>query len=71
MAGIEQRTYADLSRCMSHALRHEPWLCELELDDEGWTPLEQLLSALRVQRPTWSSLQVCDLESVIESSSKN
>lgn len=26
-----------LSRAVSHALRHEPWLYELELDGEGWT----------------------------------
>ena len=26
-----------ISRVVSHALRHEPWLYELELDAEGWT----------------------------------
>ena len=26
----------ELSRAVSHALRHQPWLYELELDDEGW-----------------------------------
>ncbi len=25
----------ELSKVLSHALRHEPWLYELELDDEG------------------------------------
>ena len=35
---------------MSHALRHEPWLYELELDEEGWTPVADLLSALAVSR---------------------
>lgn len=35
---------------MSHALRHEPWLYELELDEEGWTPVADLLSALDVSR---------------------
>ena len=35
---------------MSHALRHEPWLYELELDEEGWTPVEELLAALGVSR---------------------
>ncbi|TDV51943.1 RNA 2'-phosphotransferase [Actinophytocola oryzae] len=41
---------ARLSRTMSHALRHEPWLYELELDDEGWTPVADLLAALDVSR---------------------
>jgi len=28
-----------LSKTVAHALRHEPWLYELELDEEGWTPV--------------------------------
>lgn len=39
-----------LSKRMSHALRHEPWLYELELDEEGWTPVADLLAALEVSR---------------------
>ncbi len=35
-----------LSKKVSHALRHKPWLYELELDPEGWTPLAALLDAL-------------------------
>lgn len=62
--------YSDLSRVVSHALRHEPWLYELELDSEGWTPVDQLLSALRVERPEWQCLSVSDLASMIEQSSK-
>ncbi|SEE47265.1 RNA 2'-phosphotransferase [Jiangella alba] len=37
----------DLTREISHALRHEPWLYELELDDEGWVPVDQILAGLR------------------------
>ncbi|HEX6351655.1 RNA 2'-phosphotransferase [Actinophytocola sp.] len=39
-----------LSKKMSHALRHEPWLYELELDEEGWTPVSDLIAALGVSR---------------------
>lgn len=39
-----------LSKKMSHALRHEPWLYELELDEGGWTPVADLLEALGVTR---------------------
>jgi putative RNA 2'-phosphotransferase len=35
---------------MSHALRHEPWLYELELDEAGWTPVADLVAALEVPR---------------------
>ncbi|WP_276202955.1 hypothetical protein [Jiangella muralis] len=37
----------DLTRVVSHALRYEPWLYELELDDESWAPVDQLLATLR------------------------
>ncbi|MBY0323485.1 MAG: RNA 2'-phosphotransferase [Reyranella sp.] len=59
-----------LSRVMSHALRHEPWLYELELDDEGWTDVEALLVALRAESPSWSTLGERDLLDVIGSSPK-
>ncbi|MFI7680303.1 RNA 2'-phosphotransferase [Actinophytocola sp. NPDC049390] len=39
-----------LSKRMSHALRHAPWLYELELDEAGWTPVADLLVALEVSR---------------------
>lgn len=51
----------NLSRTISHALRHEPWLYELELDEEGWVDVEVLLAMLRNQRDEWTSLSVQDL----------
>jgi putative RNA 2'-phosphotransferase len=39
-----------LSKRMSHALRHAPWLYELELDESGWTPVDALVEALGVPR---------------------
>jgi len=61
-----------LSRTMSHALRHEPWLyeLELELDAEGWTPVEALLAALRAERKDWKDLAAEDFAEVIRTSSK-
>lgn len=70
MGRYKSSTYTELSRCVSHALRHEPWLYELELDDEGWTFVQPLLDALRRQDPEWASLQSRDLEEMIRSSSK-
>lgn len=49
-----------LSRTLAHALRHEPWVYELEVDEEGWAPLPQLLEALR-RRPRWADLEREDL----------
>jgi putative RNA 2'-phosphotransferase len=59
-----------LSRAVSHALRHEPWLYELELDDEGWTDIAALLSALRQESESWADLQPSDLDDMIRTSSK-
>ena len=60
----------ELSKILSHALRHEPWLYELELDDEGWASLDAVLGALRVERAEWGDLSRADVEHMIESSSK-
>lgn len=59
-----------LSRTVAHALRHEPWVYELELDAEGWAPLEQLVEALRGHRGRWGELDRSDLEEMIERSDK-
>ncbi len=61
---------ADISKALSHALRHEPWLYELELDDEGWAPLDAVVAALRDEREEWRGLLRADVERVIETSSK-
>lgn len=62
--------YKALSRAASHALRHEPWLYELELDAEGWTSAEALLASLRAERPEWASLTEDDLAEMIAQSEK-
>lgn len=59
-----------LSRVISHALRHEPWVYELELDEEGWVAVETLLIALRETDPAWASLGQADLQRMIDTSSK-
>lgn len=55
---------------LSHALRHEPWLYELELDDEGWTSLDAVLGALREEWAECRNLSRTDVKRMIESSSK-
>lgn len=60
----------NLSRAVSHALRHEPWLYELELDEEGWADVGALLTALRQESPAWSDLAESDLSEMIRESSK-
>jgi putative RNA 2'-phosphotransferase len=54
-----------LSKSISHALRHEPWLYELELDNEGWVSLEELLTALRKEKREWRALSRSDIETMM------
>lgn len=70
MGRHESDTYARLSKCVSHALRHEPWTYELEVDEEGWVPIPQLLQSLRQQSAAWAQLSRDDLVRMIEASSK-
>lgn len=56
---------AELSRVVSHALRHEPWLYQLEMDEEGWVPVEQLLVALQEKGRGWKSVDRDHLERVL------
>lgn len=55
---------------MSHALRHAPWEYELELDDEGWVSVEQLLEGLH-ELPHFQNVTRSDFEQVIRDSSKS
>lgn len=59
-----------LSKAISHALRHEPWLYELELEDEGWVSVDELLHALRSEKPKWRTLNEADLAEMINCSEK-
>ncbi len=60
--------YVELSKTISYVLRHAPWEYELELDDEGWVPIDDL--SLARENKKWSALRVTDLEEMIEQSEK-
>lgn len=62
--------HEQLSRLVSHALRHEPWLYELELDDEGWVSVDTLLSAIHDQGSGWSQVDRGDLADMVAGSAK-
>lgn len=61
--------YTKLSKEVSYALRHAPWEYELELDDEGWVEIAQLLAALH-ETSSWHELSAQDLQIMIERSEK-
>ncbi len=61
--------YTELSKEISYALRHAPWEYELELDENGWVSVEQLLNALR-ENNKWQNVTEKDLHFIIENSDK-
>lgn len=61
--------YQELSIEVSYALRHAPWEYELELDDDGWVGVDQLLTALK-QNSKWIDVKMADLAHMISESEK-
>jgi putative RNA 2'-phosphotransferase len=59
-----------LSKTLAHALRHAPWMYDIELDEQGWAPLPALLNALRQHRRGWAKLTRADIEAVVAAPGK-
>ena len=59
----------ELSKEVSYALRHAPWEYELEMDEEGWVPIGQLLDALH-RSEKWKNISEIDLSEMIKKSEK-
>ncbi|MCQ1953429.1 RNA 2'-phosphotransferase [Arthrobacter sp. zg-Y238] len=68
MAKAPSRT--EISRVLSHALRHAPGEYALELDPEGWAPVSEVLSALHRLGPEWESVDEAVLHEVLEAAEK-
>ena len=62
--------YTKLSKEISYALRHAPWEYELELDSEGFVPVEQLINAINESSDYDRPITISDLEHIIEISDK-
>lgn len=62
--------YIKLSKEISYALRHAPWEYELELDSEGFVPVNQLIQAINESGSYDRPIIISDLEHIIEFSDK-
>ncbi len=67
--GVIKMNYLELSKEVAYALRHAPWEYELEIDENGWVNLDQLLASLSENR-RWKDVRKIDLEKMIEISDK-
>ena len=61
--------FTELSKEISYALRHAPWEFELELDAEGWVPVDQLIDSLQHSKQ-WKDIKISDIASMINLSEK-
>lgn len=59
----------ELSKEISYALRHAPWEYNLEMDEDGWVPVIQLLSALHMSEK-WKDINENSLIEMIMKSKK-
>lgn len=62
--------YLELSKEVSYALRHAPWEYELEMDEEGFVPIAQLLAALDETGHYERKITIEDLHYMMEASDK-
>lgn len=61
--------YLKLSKEVSYALRHAPWEYELELDENGWVEIEQLIDSFKLS-VEWQKIDKNSLCAMIEKSDK-
>ena len=62
--------YLKFSKEVSYALRHAPWEYELELDENGFVSIEQLLNSLNSLNEYGREIKKEDLEYIIDNSDK-
>lgn len=62
--------YLELSKEVSYALRHAPWEYELEMDEEGFVPIAQLLAALDETGHYERKITIEDLHYMMKASDK-
>jgi putative RNA 2'-phosphotransferase len=62
--------YVELSKEVSYALRHAPWEYELEMDEEGFVPVSQLLSALNETGHYERPITIDDLQRMMATNDK-
>ncbi|MBA2081460.1 RNA 2'-phosphotransferase [Aeromonas veronii] len=67
---VDEKDVEKVSRVVSHALRHEPWLYELELDEQGWVTVDDLIKVLHRENSKWSDITTDTLVDMITASDK-
>lgn len=58
-----------MSRALAHALRHAPQRYDLDVDEQGWASIDDLLTALKREK-AWKNIKRSDLEDMISKSAR-
>src|SRR5690606_14328547 len=59
-----------LSKTISHALRHEPHVYGLKLDEHGWVNLSDLVESLKAKNLEWKKIGKDEIMKIISTSDK-
>lgn len=59
-----------LSKLISQALRHRPDKFKITLDEQGWVPLDELLSGIKENLPDMDHLTIADIQIMVKKSIK-
>ena len=70
MVVVNRPSRSEISRVLSHALRHAPEEYGLELDPEGWAPVGDVIHALRLVGPEWEAVDGTLLHEVVDTAEK-
>jgi len=62
--------FNELSKIISHALRHQPSLYNLELDEDGWVSVGLLIESVKKKDKKYNFLSITDVEEMIATSKK-
>lgn len=67
---MKRPSRSEISRVLSHALRHAPEDYGLELDPEGWAPVGDVIHALRRMGREWEAVDGTLLHEVVDTAAK-
>ncbi|MCU6480505.1 RNA 2'-phosphotransferase [Arthrobacter sp. A2-55] len=68
LAGGDARTR--VSKTLARALRHEPELLGVALDEHGWAPMDELVDGLRLFDPAWAAVDASHLPALVDTAAK-
>lgn len=61
---------SEISKTISHALRHEPWVYELEIDENGWVTIDELIYSINNIPEKNFKIDIWVIKKIIEESDK-